>query len=594
MKYIISTLFILFLSSSNISLGQGAHINASDNNKYQSLSQEDVFVHYNTSLLFVGEYFFYKVYCVNTRINRPSKISKIAYVELVGEEGSVVFKHKLELIDSEGFSDFFIPTSVPSGNYKLLAYTRWMKNLGETRNLFQANISIVNPYIGNQYAISNTRINKGEGFEKHFVKGTGTKPKTKLNRAEGFSLTPNKKVFKKREAITLTLRNHRRTLGYGNYSLSVKKLEPVPHSDLKSSFDFNTKRNSKIYPKGIVYAPELSGSLITGQVFDKETNLPVKDINVAISVSGKNFFFRVATSNFNGNFRFWLDPDYESDSAIIQVIGDIKEKYKIELYNDDIINYSSLSFASFSITPDMKDLIIERSVYNQIENAYYGIKPDTIKTTTPKKPFTYYEKITSYKLDDFTRFSTMKDVFKELVKHVWTENDSSEKKVIKVRNYEYNEETEFLPLVFIDGVFVQEHGDLLEYNALKVDNISVLRDRYKFGTQDYQGVILIETIAEDFTNKISGDFLKNVNLFMPQQRKRYFRQAYEEKNNQLTKRTPDFRSQLFWEPSINLTSNEMNFQFFTSDNLGNYQISLEGFTQEGESVSIREIISVVE
>ena len=188
----------------------------------------------------------------------------------------------------------------------------------------------------------------------------------------------------------------------------------------------------------------------------------------------------------------------------------------------------------------------------------------------------------------------MKEVFTEVVKHVWTGNDSNGNKVVKVRNFEYNKDSEFLPLVFVDGIFVQEHENLLEYNALKVDEVSVLRNQYKFGTQDYQGVILIKTIADDYSNKLSGEYLKDIGLFKPERRKSYFKQAYLKNNEQLTNRTPDFRSQLLWEPSIDLVANEMSFQFFTSDNIGDYQISLEGFTIEGKPVSIREIISVVE
>jgi hypothetical protein len=237
-------------------------------------------------------------------------------------------------------------------------------------------------------------------------------------------------------------------------------------------------------------------------------------------------------------------------------------------------------------------MIVERSILNQIDNAYFSIKPDTIKPLMPRKPFTYYEKTTSYNLDDFTRFSTMKDVFTELIKHVWTGTDRHGKTVLKVRNYEYNEETDFLPLVFIDGVFVQDHEQLLTYNARKVEKIIVLRDRYEFGTQNYQGVILVETIQGDYQNILSGDYLVSSALFKPQQRKSYYQQKYDNSNSILTNRIPDFRSQLLWVPLIKLIAREMNFQFFTSDTPGDYEISLEGITVEGKLVSLRQLILV--
>lgn len=590
MKNIIS--IVLFLVISNLCLGQVTQSNTSANNKYEVLSQEAVFVHYNTSLLFSGEYLYYKVYCVNSRTKNLSKISKIAYVELVGEDGSIVFSHKIELNDSSGYSDFFIPTSVPSGNYKLVAYTQWMKNLGGTQNLFQADIGIINPYRGDQARITTKAVG--------VVSKTGKNIDNQLGlidvdeNPKDFKLLLNKQSFGKREQVRLKLTNLKRILGYGNYSLSVKKIDPISYVPSIKAQNYELPQNSRNYPKGIVFAPESSGSLIVGRVLDKETNAPAAGQNVAISISGENFFFRVATSDIRGNFRFSLDPDYDSDTAIVQVVGDSKDNYKIEFKSNVPVDYSNLKFTSFSISPEMKEHIVQRSIYNQVENGFYSIKPDTIKPEAPRRPFTYYEKITSYNLDDYTRFNTMKEVFTEVVEDVWTGSDKEGNRVVKVRNYEYDEETEFLPLIFIDGVFVQNHNDLYEFNALKVAKVKVLRDRYKYGTQEYKGVILIETILKDYTNNHSGEYLKNLKLFKPQQKKSYFQQNYTDLSEEFGKRTPDFRSQLLWEPNISLTGVNEAFQFYTSDNVGEYEVALEGFTIEGKPISIREIFSVVE
>lgn len=51
-----------------------------------------------------------------------------------------------------GYGDFIIPVSVNSGNYKLIAYTQWMKNEG-IDSFFASDISIINPFQGNQQAI---------------------------------------------------------------------------------------------------------------------------------------------------------------------------------------------------------------------------------------------------------------------------------------------------------------------------------------------------------------------------------------------------------------------------------------------------------
>ena len=116
---------------------------------YSQMGKEGVFIHYNASLLFVGEYLYYSVYCLNKKTGKASDISKIAYVELIGEKGTVIFRQKIGLENGSGQGDFFIPVSVPSGNYKLIGYTQWMMNWGEA-SFFQGDVSILNPYTNMQ------------------------------------------------------------------------------------------------------------------------------------------------------------------------------------------------------------------------------------------------------------------------------------------------------------------------------------------------------------------------------------------------------------------------------------------------------------
>ncbi|MGK0295743.1 MAG: hypothetical protein ACI884_001907, partial [Ulvibacter sp.] len=152
MKKLYFILSALLFSHSSFVFSQQVQKTNSLANQYKNLSQEGIYVHYNSSVLFAGEYLFYKVFCVNKNTKWLSGISEIAYIELIAENGDPVFKHKVELIAGEADSDFFIPTSVASGSYKLIAYTRWMKNLGLS-TFFQADIGIINPYKQNQKAI---------------------------------------------------------------------------------------------------------------------------------------------------------------------------------------------------------------------------------------------------------------------------------------------------------------------------------------------------------------------------------------------------------------------------------------------------------
>lgn len=72
--------------------------------------------------------------------------------------------------------------------------------------------------------------------------------------------------------------------------------------------------------------------------------------------------------------------------------------------------------------------------------------------------------------------------------------------------------------------------------------------------------------------------------------KKYFNQIYRKENN--NDRIPDYRNQLLWKPHIEFNKEELTIDFFTSDIVGDFEISLEGFTLDGQSVSIREVLKV--
>ena len=64
-------------------------------------------------------------------------MSKVAYLELIDELGMPVFQTKISLLTGSGHGDLFIPSTFSSGNYTLIAYTRWMRNF-TTDSFFEA------------------------------------------------------------------------------------------------------------------------------------------------------------------------------------------------------------------------------------------------------------------------------------------------------------------------------------------------------------------------------------------------------------------------------------------------------------------------
>ena len=106
--------------------------------------KERVYLHVNSSLLLSGEKLLYKFYCLNSETNKLSELSKTGWVIFVNSDMQQVFKHKLQLQGGQSYSDFFIPSNLPSGAYKILAYTNWMLNADQ--NYFEQDVYVLNPY----------------------------------------------------------------------------------------------------------------------------------------------------------------------------------------------------------------------------------------------------------------------------------------------------------------------------------------------------------------------------------------------------------------------------------------------------------------
>ncbi|MHA4807134.1 hypothetical protein ACX0G9_03460 [Flavitalea flava] len=107
--------------------------------------QEKIFVHVDKPLYLAGEILWYKIYCVEGFIHTPLDLSTVAYLELLGSGDKPAMQGKVLLEKGEGKGSFYLPPTLNSGQYKLRAYTNWMKNQG-VDCFFEQMVTIVNTF----------------------------------------------------------------------------------------------------------------------------------------------------------------------------------------------------------------------------------------------------------------------------------------------------------------------------------------------------------------------------------------------------------------------------------------------------------------
>jgi hypothetical protein len=110
---------------------------------------EKLFVHTDKSFYLAGEIIWFKIYAVDGLLNKPLDFSKVAYIEILNPEQKAIMQAKIEMEDAGGNGSFVIPATIASGNYKLRAYTKWMKNFSADF-FYEQPIIIVNTLKDNQ------------------------------------------------------------------------------------------------------------------------------------------------------------------------------------------------------------------------------------------------------------------------------------------------------------------------------------------------------------------------------------------------------------------------------------------------------------
>ncbi|WP_425658118.1 hypothetical protein [Tenacibaculum ascidiaceicola] len=536
-----------------VSLTAQIKITESSLEKSKTLPKEQVFVHYNTNFLLTGESLYFKIYNLYKKTKTLSSLSKIAYIKLLDINKKAILKRKIILKEGEGYGDIFIPSDIKSGNYKLIAYTKWMKN---TNSYFEDDILIINP------------------FEKKII--FNHEPKKSKKKVHDFT-------YNTRSLVTINLKDLIDT--NGKYSISIRKDNEGILSKKKSNQDFYDLKEETFLKGSLVYLPEFRGQLITGKVTPTSNDTNLKDIKVGLSVIGNDQIFKITSTNDNGDFFFNIAEPFHSEKIFCKLIDKNKStNYKISFPIQNELDFKNLKFPKTKTTQDIIKTINDRSINIQVQNAYNETTKDSIMPFNISNSI-FEDKLISYNLDDYKRFNTIEETFIEIIENAWIGKKNGENKVF-VRNSGALTNFNLPTLIIIDGFIITDYEEFIDINPKKVKTISLLREKYKYNSKLYEGIIFLESKKESYTPKDQNSLIAIPfqNIFP---RKKYFHKNYYLKEKS---RVPDFRSQLLWEPEINTINKKISF--YTSDIKGYFTIEIQGFSKKGTPINIIKFLKV--
>jgi hypothetical protein len=530
-----------------------------------SLGSEYLRLHLNTSFFLTGESLLFKAYCFS-RSGKLSGLSTIAYVELIGEDQRPLAQLKIVLKNGVGSGDFFFGANVPTGNYTLIAYTKWMRNVGD-QGFFRSTLTVVNPAFKPETAAGQKQQ-------------SGVEPKNP-KQGDGMSIRLEAKQYARRQKVTI----HIPADTTGSRMLSVNAR--VWDTELSVSDEW--ERPTTVHPvlNQIHFLPDLRGEHITGVIANKSTGKVLAKELVSLSSPSKHFDYLVSTTDSAGRYHF-STVGMESDFALLKVHHRNAGDFTIAPENNFLQDYSSFVPPKFMLDTTMRALIERRYLPMQVENTFYAAKKDSIITNeTDSRFFARPDKI--YNLDDFMRFATMEDIFREIIPEILVKARDG-KFSLTIMSQSTGERLSAQPLMLVDGIPISDANVVMRDDPLRVKTVAIVTRHYFYGGLETDGIISLETYDGDAKN-VNVDEMFRLTYVPVLPSRIYYTPEYDGKKD--LSRIPDFRTQLYWNPSIVVRSGEpATVTFYTNDVEGKYFVEIIGATPSGKLIYWRETFEV--
>ena len=500
-----------------------------------------------------GETIYCSAFCLDAKAT-PSPVSAVAYLELYSAEG-VAATAKVGLAEGRGAGALQIPADLATGNYKLAAYTALERNLeGCDPGLGARVISVYNT---RQSAKAEGNIEWADALPSPSAAQT-TGPVAIVSQDGGW-------VLRADEAVSV--------------SLSVFRDEGLPCYDPQDASAFlRALRGQHSFRPD--HTPEYDGEILRARVTDAagQAMPALAGTDIYLGCPGNDADIYAASLGEDGSATFYTANIFGDKEMAIT----LKEKpadWQIQ-FESPFISLQAGDMPKMVLAPSMESALTRLGFAAQVTGAF---EADTLYQVLPFRQlsFTGNDRV-RYRLDDFTRLQTMREIFTEYLRELRARRTDDDRTEIQVRcETRFNQIPVFQDkpsLMLLDGVPVPDHQTLLDYDPLLVKYIDVYPYEYAFGITRYAGVANFVTYRGDMPSARLGSNVKIIDF----QGVSYpvaigaasFPQGY-----------PRVRQTLLWDPLVSLSPGaEKPVEIPLPDNPGTYRIQAEGFTADGQPV----------
>lgn len=531
----------------------------------RNVPNEKLLIFTDRMIYAVGENILFRIFNISPHDMKVQGWSTVAYLELIDVDHVSLARGKYVFGKNGAEGTLEIPVSVPTGNYYLRAYTKWMRNFSPSAYAWRV-ITVVNPF-------------KDEIRGSAATVDFGAMPKKDTGRIDhAIQCSATKKHYGKREKVTLEVTvPHNMPESPDGYCLSVART-PAVDSDL---IRMNGKEHENTEDTAAIrFIPELKGMSVSGRIVTKEGNLPSPDAHVHLSVMGEHPDYLGVATDAYGRFILPL-PERSGQLELflgVETSGD--EPVDILIDNDFSPEHFIPSLkVPLTFWEENKQIAREIMVNMQIGKVFGETKvpPVTMSEEPGQYPCFYGKPPIIIHIDDYVQLPTLEEFIIELIPQINIVRRKGETSLTLIGTH--SDLAFYKPLVLMDMVPVFDLDALLHASYEDIARIEVVNATYVRGDFYFGGII---SIFSRKGNLAGLDFKKNAYFIDMMSYKDPLNNKFPDYSGESIHNLPDFRNTLFWKANIQIPPGKRVYlDFFTSDNTGEYTFIFKGVAPDG-------------
>ena len=545
----------------------------------QERTAERTYVSTDRSVYVAGDRIWCSAFCVTGK-GRLSDVSRVAYLELHSADG-VAVTAKLALNDGRGAGYLDLPTSLPTGNYRLVAYTAQNKDEVDYdyTGIASKTLSIFNVFSTDRVTDGVEVVSPEEYDLRHPRPDRGSEMPGQAGH-DGRAVGGDVSLTWSPDSVLHVTNNTGSPI---TFSLSVAgedDIVPPANPDIAEFLAAARTIGKRSFRNQVV--PELEGEVITGRVVaDAATLRSLLGHNAYLSTPSEKADVYTSLVVGDGAITFITGNYFGNQELVCEIEGaDPKAPPRIEL-NEPYVKAQVSAPERLLLCPSLEASMKARSLMMQQASRQNA---DTLYEYLPRREYPLLDGApVRYILDDYTRFDTMEETFIEFIPQVRVRKGAGGRSEIQVRLEEATDIRTFTgasSLVLLDGVPIFDHERLLLYDPHKIQRIDVYPYTHYLGSSTFAGAVNLITFAHNLPHFALNKTMQIVpfpGLCWPT--------AWLGPDPEPPAETPDCYQTLFWHPLLQLGPGEtLTVPIPIPASRGKMSATLEGMTSAAQPV----------